>query len=182
VVDVHRLRCARLAVVGLGTTTGQPPMIVEAAVYQLTGRLITAGPFTYWAGPDVPLDEIPARCWPNLRFAPRWAEVADRLLETLVDRTVVVHEPDQLAVLRRHLPGWQPAAVAFTRELAEQAWPGLSDYGLYALASDGTDDQFAGVWPGAAAEAQAITLIVRALLPPRERTVTRRTTGTGSHR
>src|SRR5262249_46260946 len=36
---------------GLNTTTGTPPLIVQAAVLHTTGGLITGGPFTYQVAP-----------------------------------------------------------------------------------------------------------------------------------
>lgn len=81
---IDRLRSARLAVVGLDTTTGQSPVIVAAVVHRLTGGVITAGPFSYWAAPDARLAEVPARCWPTLRLAPPWAELG-RLTPRVTD-------------------------------------------------------------------------------------------------
>jgi hypothetical protein len=46
-------------VVELDTTTGQPPVILEAVVYRLTGGMITAGPFSYWTAPDAGLGPAP---------------------------------------------------------------------------------------------------------------------------
>ena len=169
---VDRLGSARLAVVGLDTTTGQPPVIVEAVVYRLTGGVITAGPFSYWAAPDTRLGEVPARCWPNMRLAPPWAEVSPHLLDALDQRTVVVHEPGRLDQLSRHLPDWPPAGVLATRDLADQQWPGLDDYGLDALTALISGNHLARVGPGATAEAQATALLLGVLLtypdgPPR---------------
>ena len=55
------------------------------------------------------------------------------------------------AILRRHLPDWQPAGVVFTHDLAEQVWPGLDGYHLP------TDH-------GAAVEAHTVALILTHLL------------------
>ena len=169
---VDRLGSARLAVVGLDTTTGQPPVIVEAVVYRLTGGVITAGPFSYWAAPDARLGEVPARCWPNMRLAPPWPEVTPHLLDALDQRTVVVHEPARLDQLSRHLPDWPPTGVLATRDLAEQQWPGLDDYGLDALTALISGNHLKQVGPGATAEAQAAALLLGVLLtypdgPPR---------------
>jgi hypothetical protein len=164
VVRVDLLRSARLAVVGLETTTGQPAVIVAVTVYRLTGGMITGARFSYWTAPDVRLAEVPVRCWPYLRLAPPWVEVAPRLLDAIDQRTVVVHAPGRLDLLRRHLPDWQPAGVLFTRHLAEQEWPGLDDYGLDALTLLVSDHQLARVGPGATAEAQATALLLGALL------------------
>jgi exodeoxyribonuclease X len=155
---------APLAAVGLGTTTGTPAMIVEAAVYQLTGGLVTAGPVGFWAAPDAPLADVPPGWWANVRLAPPWADVAGRLVEAIDDRMVVVHEPARLEVLCRHLPDWQPTGVLFVRDLAERHWPGLDDYGLTTLTTRATNGLVTRVGPGATAEAQALTLLLRALL------------------
>src|SRR5262249_28255217 len=130
VMDVDVLRDAKVAVPGLATTTGTPPLIVEAAVYYVTGGLITGGPFSYWATVDVPRHQVPQQCWPNLYHAPPWQQTADRLVEAIGDRPVVLHDSDQWEVLRRNLPDWQPAELVLTRSLAEQTWPDLTDYSL----------------------------------------------------
>jgi hypothetical protein len=49
-VNADKTSAVSLAVLGLSTTTGTPPLIIEAAVIHLTGGLITGGPFTYWVG------------------------------------------------------------------------------------------------------------------------------------
>src|SRR5262249_44490882 len=46
VIDVEELSDTKVAVLGLTTTTGTPPLIVEAVVYYVTGGRITAGPFS----------------------------------------------------------------------------------------------------------------------------------------
>src|SRR5262249_58740326 len=122
-VEVDALRSSRLAVIGLDTSTGLLPLITEVAVYHLNGPAIIAGPFVFWAAPDAPLHDVRVTSWPNVRQAPPWDEVVERVVETIDDRIVVVHDADRLAVLRRHLPDWQPAGVAYTRELARQVWP-----------------------------------------------------------
>jgi hypothetical protein len=164
-VDADDRRAASLAVLGLSTTTGTPLLIVQAEVLHLTGPLITGGPFTYWVAPDTSTGEVSARLWPTLRLAPPWAEVAPRLAERLDGRTVVVHEPGRLEVLRRHLPDWQPTGVLVTRELAQQVWPRLDGYDLDTLTAHITDQRVDRVGPGAVAEAQAVALLLGALLP-----------------
>jgi hypothetical protein len=165
-MDADRTQtAASLAVLGLSTTTGTPPLIVQAEVLHLTGTLITGGPFTYWVAPDTSTGEIPAQYWPTLRLAPPWAEVAPHLTERLDDRTVVVHEPDRLEVLRHHLPDWHPHGVLVTRELAQQLWPRLDGYDLDTLTAHITHHRVKQVGPGAVAEAQAVALLLGALLP-----------------
>lgn len=163
-MDADRTRAASLAVLGLSTTTGTPPLIVQAAVLHLTGSLITGGPFTYWVAPDTSTGGVPAR-WPTLRLAPPWAEVAGRLVERLDGRTLVVHEPAQLDVLRRHLPDWHPAGILITRDLAQQLWPRLDGYDLDTLTARVTNQRVDRVGPGAVTEARAVALLLGALLP-----------------
>jgi hypothetical protein len=165
-MDADVLRAAEMAVVGLTVTSGCPALIVEAAVFHLRGARITAGPFVYWAAPDASLGEVPVRLWPTVRLAPSWREVAERLTGDVLDRpVVVVHEPERLDVLRRHLPDWRPADVLITRELAKLVWPRLDGYDLDTLTARMTDCQLATVGPGAVAEAQATALLLGALLP-----------------
>jgi hypothetical protein len=78
---------------------------------------------------------------------------------------VVVHEPGQLEVLRHHLPDWHPHGVLFTRELAQQLWPRLNGYDLDTLTAQITNHRVKQVGPGAVAEAQAVALLLGALLP-----------------
>jgi hypothetical protein len=156
---------ASLAVLGMTTTTGTPPLIVQAAVLHTAGALITGGPFTYWVAPDTSTGEVPARYWPTLRLAPPWAEVADHLTERLHGRTVVVHEPGRLDVLRRHLPDWHPHGVLVTRELAQQLWPRLNGHDLDTLTAHLTNQRVDHIGPGAVTEARAIALLLGALLP-----------------
>jgi hypothetical protein len=162
VIDIDALRSAKVAVLGLTTTTGTPPLVVEAALYYVTGGVITSGPLSYWATVDVPRHEIPQRCWPNLYHAPPWQQTAGRLIEAIGDRLLVLHDPDQWEVLRRHLPDWHPAEVVLTRLLAEQTWPGLSDYSLGPLTATAGLPSPAG--PGAVVQAQVTTLLLGSLL------------------
>src|SRR5262249_41437526 len=134
--------------------------------------VITAGPFSYWAAPDAQLGEVPARCWPNMRLAPPWPEVAPHLLDALDQRTVVVHEPSRLDQLSPHLPDWPPATVLSNRGLCEQQWPNLDAYGLDTLTALISDNHLIRVGPGATAEAHATALLLGVLLtypdgPPR---------------
>jgi hypothetical protein len=173
------LRAARAAALGLDTTTGNPPLIVAASVYYVDAGVIVGGPFSYWSTVDVPRHEVPTRHWPNLRHAPAWPETAGRLIEVIADRMLVMHEPDRWNILRRHLPDWQPAGVVLTRDLAEQAWPGLADYSLGSIgvAPGGPD-----LGPGAVVEAQVIALLVNTLLRPTEAGLSARHDGAGQAR
>jgi hypothetical protein len=165
-MDADALRAAEMAAVGLTVTSGRPALIVEAAVFHLRGARIVAGPFVYWVAPDTSVGEVPVRLWPVVRLAPPWREVAERLMGDVLDRpVVVVHEPERLDILRRHLPDWQPADVLITRDLAKLVWPRLDGYDLDALTARTTADQVTAVGPGAVAEAQAIALLLGALLP-----------------
>jgi hypothetical protein len=104
VIETEALRTARVAVVGLQTTRGRPPLIVETAVYHVDGGCIVGGPFGYWSAVDAPRREVPLSCWPNLRDAATWSETAVRLAEVLANRVLVMHDRDRWEVLRRHLP------------------------------------------------------------------------------
>src|SRR5262250_358963 len=162
-MDVDVLRDAKDAVLGLTTTTGTPLLIVEAAIYYVTGGLITSGPISYWATVDVPRREVPQRCWPNLYHAPPWQQTAGRLIEAIGDRPLVLHDRDQWEVLRRHLPDWQPTGgVLLTRSLAEQTWPGLTDYSLDPLTATAGLPTPSG--HGAVVQAQVTTLLLGTLL------------------
>lgn len=154
------LRTARAAVLGLDITTGEPQLIVQAAVYYVDGGLVTSGALSYWSRPDVPRHEVPTRCWPSLHQAPTWSETADRLVELIGDRVLVLHDLDRWQVLRRHLPDWQPAGLVLTRNLAEHAWPGLADHSLGQISADGG----LPFQPGAVVEAHVIALLVGRLL------------------
>jgi hypothetical protein len=165
-VDVEALRSAEAVAVGLDTTSGVPPLIVEVAAYHLTGEVVTGGPFGFWVAPDAPLHQVRVSSWPNVRLAPPWPEVAGRVTAAIGTRLLVVHERDRLEILRRHLPDWQPAAVVFTRELAERTWPGLADYSLWALSPEDQRGR------GATAEAHATASLLGAALEESGRPVT----------
>jgi hypothetical protein len=109
--DLDALRVARTVTLGLDITTGQPPLIVQAAAYRVAGGLITGGPFSYYAAVDAPYHQIPQRCWPSLYHAPLWPKTAGRLVELIADRVLVMHDRDRFNLLRRHRPDWQPAVV-----------------------------------------------------------------------
>src|SRR5262249_62381024 len=118
---------------------------------------------TYWVAPDTAMAEVPFRCWPTLRLAPPWAEVTGRFAELLDHRTVVVHEPGRLEVLRRHLPDWHPAGVLCTRELAQQLWPRLDGYDLDTVTAMVTNQRVDHLGPGAVTEARAVALLLGVL-------------------
>ena len=157
-MDVEALRTAEAIVIGLDTTSGVPPLIVEVAAYHLTGGVVTGGPFGFWVAPDAPLHQVRVSAWPNVRLAPPWPEVAERITAVIGERLLVVHERDRLEILRRHLPDWQPAAVVFTRDLAERIWPGLTDYSLRPLSQEYRRGR------GATVEARATALLLGAVV------------------
>lgn len=164
-MEDQALRTARVAVVGLRTTTGRPPLIVETTVYHLDGGCIAGGPYGYWSAVDVPRREVPSDCWPNLHDAPPWAETAVRLAEVLANRVLVVHDRDRWEILRRHLPDWQPAGLAFTGDLAGHVWPDLADWSLGAVAARaGIPGIMPGVARSAIVEAQVIALLLGRLV------------------
>jgi exodeoxyribonuclease X len=156
-MDVDVLGAARVAALGLDVTTGDPPLIFQVAVYQVEGGAITASPLCFWAEPAAPLAQIRTSAWPSVRLAPRWPEVAERVKVAVADRILAVHDVACWDVLARHLPDWQPIGMIRTRDLAEQTWPGLSDYGL----------SLPGVKPGrggrALVEAHRVALLLGAL-------------------
>ena len=160
------VRRAPLAVVGLDTTTGVPPLITEAAVYHLAGGVVTAGPLCWPVAPDAPMFQIPHRSRSNLRLAPPWSKVAGHVVATVARRVVVMHEQTRLTVLRRHLPDWEPGPVLFTADLAERVWPGLVSYGLWSVTAAVGIDHIPGVGgagAGAVAEAYAVAMLLHAL-------------------
>jgi hypothetical protein len=166
-VDVEALRTAQAVAIGLDTTSGVQPLIVEVALYHLTGGVVTGGPFGFWVAPDASLHQVRVTSWPNVRLAPPWPEVAERVTTAIGERLLVVHERDRLEILRRHLPDWQPAAVVCTRELAERIWPGLADYSLGPPLS-----QEYRRGRGATVEAHATALLLGAALEESGRPVT----------
>jgi hypothetical protein len=172
-MDAAALRRAAVAVLGLDTTTGTPPLITQVAVIYLDGGVITAGPFAYWVAPDAPMFQVRHQSWSQVRLAPTWPKVAEQVRLALRDRVLITHDAGRLDVLRHHLPDWQPPAGAVhTRDLAEQAWPGLPDYALGpASAHAGTTDR---VGPSAVLEAHAVALLLAAML---QQTTPSRATG-----
>jgi hypothetical protein len=157
-MDVEVLRAARIAVVGLEVTSGEPPLVVQAAVYHVDSGSVVAGPFSYWVEPDAPLAQVRISAWPNVRLAPSWREVADRVTEVIGDRLLAVRDQGRLRVLQRHLPDWQPAGVILASEFAEPARPGPAGSGAEAVAG------LSGPSRGAVVEAHAIALALGELL------------------
>jgi DNA polymerase III epsilon subunit-like protein len=163
-MDATALRRAGVAVLGLDTTTGRPPLITEVAVIYLDDGLISSGPFAYWVAPDAPMFQVRHESWSEVRLAPPWPQVAEQVRLALCDRVLVTHDAGRLDVLRSHLPDWEPVGVAHTRDLAEQTWPGLPDYTLGpAVAHAGIKD-LPRVGPSAVVEAHAVALLLAALL------------------
>ncbi len=76
------LRSTGLAVVGLDTTTGTPPLLVD--------------PFGFWMQPDAPLAQVRRDARQDVWRAPPWAKVAEHVIDTLVGRVLVLHDPDRL--------------------------------------------------------------------------------------
>ncbi len=164
-IGLDGLRRGRVAVVGLVTTTGTPPLITELAVVYAKDGVITAGPLVFWVDPDAPVGtDVRPQSRAQTRLAPRWPEVADRVLAALSGRVVVTHDADRLDIVRRHLPDWEPVDVAFTLDLAGQVWPGLDDYTLDTAVSHARIRGFPRVGPGSAVEAHAVALLLAALL------------------
>jgi DNA polymerase III epsilon subunit-like protein len=164
-MGLDRLRRGRLAVVGLDTTSGTPPLITELAVVYVDDGVIAAGPLVFWVDPDAPSGtDVRPQSRAQTRLAPRWPEVAERILPVVSGPVLVTHDQDRLDILRQHFPDWEPAGVAHTRDLAEQVWPGMADYSLDPAILRAGLDGFPRVGPGAAVEAQAVALLLAALL------------------
>ena len=157
---VDPLAGIRVAVLGLDVTTGRPPQITEVSVVHIDSGVITAGPLTWRVQPDALVCEVRPELQAELRLAPPWEEVADRVVEELPNRVLVVHDLGRWEVLRAHLPDWQPAGQAFTDHLARRVWPGLASYDLQALTRRAGIDLATG---GAGAEAHAVALLLLAL-------------------
>jgi len=117
VVSLDALRTTPMAVVGLDTTAAVPAQLVGVAVFHLAGPVVTGGPYGFWVQPDAPLRQVRRDLWPHVWQAPPWAEVAEHVLETLTGRVLVMAAPDRLALLRQHLPDWEPGAVLYARDL-----------------------------------------------------------------
>ncbi len=153
----------RLAAVGLEVTTGRPPQISEVSVLRIDGGVIVAGPLTWPVQPDVPACQVRPASRADRWLAPPWGEIAERVTAELTDRVLVVHDLGRWAVLRAHLPDWQPPAVVFTQRLAQTIWPGLDGYDLPPLT------QQTGITPApdtcgdASAEAHTVALLLLAL-------------------
>jgi hypothetical protein len=150
-VSVHLLRAGRLALVALDTTTGVPALVTECAVLHMDAGAVSAGPWSYWVQPDVSWRDVRRESVPNVRLAPPWSAVAERVVEAIGRRVLVVHERGSYAVLRAHLPDWAASRVVFTREVAEHVWPDLDSYDITERA-------------GAAAQLYALNVLVSALV------------------
>lgn len=148
---LDRLRAAQVAAVGLDTTSGTPAVITEVSVLHLSDGVVTGGPWTYWVQPDVPVREIRPAARPNVRLAPAWDEVAERLADSIGARVLAMHDQSRWELLRRQLPDWEPAGLVFTRELAIEVWPDLDGYDLPSR-------------PSSAVEAHAVGLLLAELL------------------
>jgi hypothetical protein len=150
-MSVRLLGAAQLALVGLDTTLGVPTLITECALLHVADGVATGGPWVYWVQPDVSWHRVRRESVPNLRLAPPWSEVAERVVEAIGRRVLVLHERESYAVLRAHLPDWAASRVVFTRDVAEHVWPGLSDYGLTTHS-------------GASAQLHALSLLITSLV------------------
>jgi len=160
---------ARYAVVGLDTAGEfweDIPEIVQVAVLVLDGLVITRPPALWRARPSrAAAASTPRSARPFLSPARTWDAVADEVTAELSDRTLVMHESDQMAVLRWHLPAYPPPDEAIcTRELAETVWPDLPDYDLGPLAAHARLDAATRLPAGAATQAHTTALLLLALL------------------
>jgi hypothetical protein len=132
-VDIVNLAKEQVAVLAFETTYGlMPPLILECVVaqYVLSDQEPTAGPWTFWVGRDVPWHSVRPTIWQNLARAPAWSEVAERIVQAVGDRLLVMHDREQYDVLRAHLPDWEPRGLLVTRGLARQVWPDMASYDL----------------------------------------------------
>ena len=163
-MDAEALSRAGVAVLGLDTTTSSPPLISQVAVLYLDGGMISAGPFAYWVAPDAPMFEVRPESWSEVRLARPWPQVAEQVQLALCDRVLVTHDASSLDVLRSHLPDWEPAGVAHTRDLAERAWPGLADYSLGAASARAGINGVARVGQSAVVEAHAVAFLLTVLI------------------
>lgn len=129
----------RLLVVDVEGNGASPPDLVEVAALPI----VNGTPDTSTAGawlirPPVPVTPFAARIHglTNDRLAdcPPWADVADQVRSMLDGAWICAHNAHvDYAVLRRHLPGWEPVGVLDTLRLARATYPKLSSYKLDAL-------------------------------------------------
>ncbi|HSV67509.1 MAG TPA: hypothetical protein VLJ59_16590 [Mycobacteriales bacterium] len=173
--------------VGLDTATPDPaelPEIIEVAVLLMDGPAVTRPPAVWWARPSQPAGiAVPAGARPFVRLAHPWQAVAAEVTTELSDRTLVMHHPDRITLLRWHLPNYPPMDTISTRDLARTTWPGLTDYNLGPLAVHARINTIPHLPNDATTEAHNIALLLLALLhhtterqnnPPAARTLTRR--------
>jgi hypothetical protein len=178
-LDAEALSRAAVAVLGLDTTTGTPPLITEVAVMYLNNGVISAGPFAYWVAPDAPMFEVRHASWAQARLAPPWPQVAEQVRLALADRVLVTHDVGRLDVLRSHLPDWEPpAGVAHTRDMVQRVWPGQPDYALGPASALAGINGVARVGPSAVVEAHAVAFLLTVLLRRAARTRARNGHGT----
>jgi len=163
-MDAEALSRVGVAVLGLDTTSGTPPLVTQVGVMYLGDGVISAGPFAYWVAPDAPMFEVRHKSWPEVRLAPPWSQVAEQVQLGLCDRVLVTHDAGRLDVLRSHLPDWEPVDVAHTRELVEQAWPGQPDCSLSPASALAGIKGVARVGPSAVVEAHAVALLLTVLI------------------
>jgi hypothetical protein len=153
-VQIEQLEEEPVAVAAVDTTFGHvPPLIVELAVshYVASADEPTGGPWSFWVYQDVAWSQVRPSAWPNLSQAPPWSEVAERAVEAVGDRLLVMHNRAEYEVLHAHLPDWQPRGLVLTREVARHVWPGLDSYDLPYRRH-------------AAAEVPAVALLLRELM------------------
>lgn len=129
----------RLLVVDVEGNGASPPDLVEiAALPIINGTPDTSTAGTWLIRPPVPVTPFAARIHglTNDRLADcaPWADVADQVRSMLDGAWICAHNAHvDYAVLRRHLPDWQPAGVLDTLRLARATYPKLSSYKLDAL-------------------------------------------------
>lgn len=115
----------------------QPPDLVELAIVPIVGGAI-GEPASWLVRPDQPITPFVRRIHgisnEQVAEAPKFEDIEAEVWELLDGQDFVAHNaPVDLGVLRRKLPGWEPANVFDTVRLARRLRPEQPSYRLGAL-------------------------------------------------
>ncbi|MGY4257689.1 DNA polymerase-3 subunit epsilon [Bradyrhizobium sp. USDA 4516] len=125
----------RFCVVDVEGNGGSPPEIVELAMIELKGLVLTDQRRHWLIQPSRPITPSANRIHgitdADLAGAPAIEDIAEDIMDWLSDVPIVGHNVRiEFDILTRSLDGWRPPAAIDTLKLAKKLRPGLASYGL----------------------------------------------------
>lgn len=135
------IESGRFWVIDVEGSGGSPPEIVELAMLQIDGLVLTENKRHWFVRPEHGIQPAATRIHgltdDDVIGAPSIEDIAEDIVVWIEDVPIVGHNVKiEVDILARSIPEWEPKAAIDTLKLAKQLKPGLASYGLANLGKE----------------------------------------------